>query len=466
MSSVDNGQLTQRFAELIISSQPGSEAIAAARGGLLDFLASAIAGLDDPAYVKLRTAIIASNSVSTATLIGWHDRLDPANAALINGYLGHALDYDDIQSGVRGHPSTVILPALLAAAETSSASAIAVLEAYVVGVEAMARLGRAMGQRHYEVGFHNTATLGPIGAAAALSRLHGFDARKTAQALGIAATQSSGLRLQFGSDIKPLHAGLAARSGLLAVELVQAGLVGADAFLDGPINFLTAFGQGRPTPALAVEGWGAPWEIVSPGLIFKQYPCCGGSHAGADAILDLKVEHDLAPADIESVTVTFPVGADAALVVTRPTTGLEGRFSIEYVVATALVDGKLGVQAFSDEPIRADIAALLPRISRSHDLDAPTVADAPHLRFTRVDVVAKDGRRLSRTVTKARGAKDLRAKFADATASRTGADVLPGLVADMESAADFTELTRILRTLSPILPPTAPTSAAHVRAEV
>ncbi|MFC3123741.1 MmgE/PrpD family protein [Pseudoroseomonas globiformis] len=439
--------LSRVFAALVVDSRPDEATRAAARDGVLDFLACAIGGLEDGGYRKLRQALAPAFGAAVATIIGEEARIDAPHAAVLNGYLGHALDYDDVQAGVRGHPSTVILPALLAAAEADGGTATALLDAYVVGVEAMARLGRAMGHGHYEAGFHNTATLGPIGAAAAVARLRGLDAGRTAQALGIAATQSAGLRLQFGSEIKPLHAGLAARSGLLAVTLAEAGLEGSERFLDGATSFLAAFAQGQARPALAVEGWGTPWEILSPGLMFKEYACCHAAHLAADTVLDLRAEHGLTAADVDSATITFPRGGDAALVVQQPATGLDGRFSVEYVVAAALTDGRLGIATFADRPVRADIAALLPRMHRRHDMDAPSVSEAPQKRFARVDLRLRDGREIGRTATRVRGARDLHAKFLDAAAGRLGAEAIPGLVARMQDAADLGLLLAALRGL-------------------
>lgn len=230
---VPSASLTARYAGLVAGSQPSPEAIAAGRDGLLDFLACAFASANDPGTLKLWRTLAPAGGTGSVSLIGRAERTDAYTAALLNGYGGHALDYDDVHPSVRGHPGTVILPALLAAAEESLATAEAFLAAYVVGVEAMARLGLALGTRHYEAGFHATATLGTVGAAAAVAHLQQFDAGRTATALGIAATQSFGLRLQFGSEVKPLHAGLAARAGLLAARLAETDLSGAPGFLDG-----------------------------------------------------------------------------------------------------------------------------------------------------------------------------------------------------------------------------------------
>ena len=439
--------LTPRYAGLIAASAPDTAAIAAAREGVLDFLAAAVGGLEDGAYLKVRNALLPGAGAARASVIGHSARVDAQTAALLNGTLGHVLDYDDVQAGVRGHPSTVILPALLAAAEEAGATAQAVLAAYVVGVEAMAKLGRAMGTKHYETGFHNTATLGPIGAAAALGHLLGLAPAVLANALGIAATQAAGLRLQFATEVKPLHAGLAARAGVLAVQLAQAGLQGNPGFLDGRLGFLAVLGLGDAVPERCVAGWGDPWEILAPGLAFKAYPCCGASHLPADAILELIAEHGLRAEDVAEAVATFPPGGEAALVVTAPRSGLDGRFSVEYVLAAALLDGRLGVATFADRPLRDDIAALLPRMRREVDHGVPSIGEAPEKRFARVDVLTHDGRRLSRTATRVRGARDLRAKFLDAAGQREGAAEIPRLIDAMQGQEDLARLLAGLRRL-------------------
>jgi 2-methylcitrate dehydratase PrpD len=437
--------LTRRYAALITGSEPSAEAIGAARDGVLDFLASAVGGLDDGAYIKVLNALLPHAGASQASVIGQPERVDAQTAALLNGTLGHALDYDDVHAGVRGHPSTVILPALFTAAEENSATAKALLAAYVVGVEAMAKLGRAMGSRHYEMGFHNTATLGPVGAAAALGHLLRLEPDVLANALGIAATQAAGLRLQFATEVKPLHAGLAARAGVLAMQLARAGLQGNAAFLDGKLGFPAVLGLGGAMPERVVAGWGDPWEILNPGLAFKAYPCCGASHLPADAVLDLIARENIRAADVAGAIVTFPPGGDAALVVTEPRNGLDGRFSVEYVLAVALLDGRLGLAPFADRPLRADIAALLPRIRRVVDHGVPSIGEAPEKRFARVDIHTRDGRHLSQTATQVRGAHDLRGKFYDAAGLSVTLHDVPDLVASMKSGQDLMQLLALLR---------------------
>lgn len=437
--------LTQDFARRIADAQPLQDAAAvhAAREGVLDFLASAFPGPADPAWHRLRGVL--PQAGGPARVIGQATTADAASAALLNGYAGHALDFDDVHSSVRGHPGTVLLPALFALADTlPDATALDLIDAYIVGVEAMARLGLALGSKHYETGFHNTATLGPLGAAAACARLLKLGAAATENALGLAATQAGGLRLQFGSEAKPLHAGLAARSGLFAAQLAQAGLQGSPGVLEAPIGFLEAYGFGAADAQRALAGWGSPWQIVTPGLYFKPYACCTATHYAADAALALRAEHQLRAEDIAAVRVVFPPAGDTPLTVTDPATGLEGRFSVEYVLAAALVDGALGLSLFDERAAREDLRSFGRLVSRAYDADAPRASTDPQTRFSTVEVRLHDGRQLSRRVQGLSRARDLAAKYADTTAQQPEAlRAVPALVGRMHSRDDLLQLTAL-----------------------
>jgi 2-methylcitrate dehydratase PrpD len=406
--------LTRRLAEWVVQSDPlgDEEVLAAAKAGVLDFLASTLAARDDWGADNIAAALgvqpgrrgSESAGDGRASVIGRADRLAPLDAALVNGYLAHALDYDDVHESVRGHPGAVLLPALLAEAEARRLGGAAVLAAYAVGVETMCRLGLAIGRGHYEAGWHSTATLGAIGAAAACARLIGLDAERTVHAISFAATQSAGLRVQFGSEAKPLHAGLAARAGLLAARLAASGLRGAEEPLSGDIGFLSIYGRGQAHPDAVLEGWGAPWQIVNPGLWFKLYPCCSAAHHAADAALVIRAKHAPDPARIAAVTAAFPPGGDAALVIREPKTGVEGRFSAEYVIAAALLHGELGLDAFADRLLDERERSLAGKVLRVTDGETVPAPDAmPKGRFAIVTVMMEDGTAYAERVDRPRG---------------------------------------------------------------
>lgn len=432
---------TAALAEAIAAGRPDGAAMGAARLALLDFLACALAGSADPSVGLLRRTLGAGAS-GRAAVIGSAEPADPFLAALLNGHAGHVLDYDDVHASVRGHPTTVIVPALLAALDPEAPpTAEAFLAAYIVGLETMAHLGRAIGTAHYERGFHATATLGPLGAAAAIAHLRGFAPETIAVALGLGATQSAGLRLQFGFDAKPLHAGLAARAGLTAAGLAEAGLSGAPACLDGPISFLDAFGFGEADASRLLAGWGDPWQIVTPGLTLKAFPCCTAAHPVAVAGLAF---HGAGVRDFAAATITFPPGGDAALVVSAPTTGIDARFSPEYILAAALADGALRLGHFDERPVRPDLAALAARVERRHDATARRLSPDPTTRFVVVELTDAEGRSTRRRVDGLPSLDDPGDKFRDATSRSAAFAEVPPLVRGMASAPDLARLLRLL----------------------
>lgn len=325
MTIQDN--ITAALAHLILTSQPDAAALDAARAGVTDFVATALpiaqGAIDDSNLAPLRQVFSTSDSLAQSVILG---------------YVGHALDFDDYHPAFRGHPSTVILPALFAlSAEQGHITEADFLTAYVIGVEVSGRLGLAAGPRHYGLGYHNTATLGAIAAAAAVARALGATQEQTQNILGMAATQAAGLRAQFGSAVKPLHAGLAARAGLTAAKLVLAGFNGNPTqVLEA---FLNAHGDRQQQPEKVSENWGTPWRIVTPGLEFKSYPTCGGTHSAGEAAFALRQqwlaqhgEIDTLASQVSAITVAFPPGGDVAPFIRHATTGMEGRFSLEYVI--------------------------------------------------------------------------------------------------------------------------------------
>ena len=383
--------LTADVARLIATVAPDETAREQARHGILDFFAVALpvvnGTLPDATRDKLRAI--------------WPGD-DPQSRALRLGYCGHALDFDDFHPDFRGHPGTVILPTLLALAVNDPQR---LLDAFVVGVEMAGRLGLAAGSGHYVQGFHNTSTLGVIAAAAAGAYLVGANQAQTASALAIAASQSAGLRVQFGSDIKPLHAGFAARAAVSAVQLAQHGVT---ASTTGALeSFLAAYSPDTHQPQRLTDGWGAPWRIVTPGLEFKPWPTCSGTHGAALAALRLRAQWLATGNDIDNLThatecidVAFPPGGDVAAFVRQPTTGVEARFSLEYVIAECLLQGELALTRFAAHAVDPATAALAARITRTPDHSAPPDAQNPGARFHRLTLQLSNGEQLISQITR------------------------------------------------------------------
>lgn len=441
----DRTALTLLLARAILSSNPATDeaAITAARTALVDFFACALGGAGDRS-TRMLIDTLAKGSSGDAIVIGHDMRVDPFTAALVNGHSGHVLDYDDVHASVRGHPTIAIIPALLAVATQENVSAADFIASYVVGMETMARIGLAIGTKHYENGFHSTATLGTIGAAAAIAHLLRFSEETTAVALGLAATQSAGLRLQFGYDAKPLHAGLATRAGLTAARLAQTGFHGATDFLENQIGFFSAFSFGAEQPNRVLENWGSPWQIVSPGLTLKAFPCCTASHPVAVGAMELR-ETGLNINAIKAVNITFPPGGDAALIAdASPVTGIDARFSAEYVFAAALIDGSLSIGHFDERPARSDLLALSSKITRSHDDTARRLSPDLSTRFVVIDVDLMDGTTISHRVDGLPGISDPTEKFADATGGDPKFVDIPAHVRTMKTSDDLLTLNALL----------------------
>lgn len=346
------------------SAVPGA-ALVAARAALTDTLGVMIAGSAEPVSNIADRSIHASDpGPGGCTLVGRDHCATPAEAAFVNGIAAHALDFDDSLTTSRSHPSASVVPAMLAAAETSRASMHDSLVALTVGIEVTGRLGRLLGAGHYLKGWHSTATIGGFAAAATAARLHCMTASELATAWGIIASCSGGLVRNFGTMTKPFHAGNAARMGVDAVALVRAGFTADAAILDGPDGFLALYaGEDALPHETALDRLGETWDILDPGLCVKRWPCCYGNHRSIGGLLELIAEHGITAGEVETVHVGFPPEADRALIKTLPVTGLEAKFSIEFCMAATLLYGSPVVATFSDEvPRRTEVKALMEKV--------------------------------------------------------------------------------------------------------
>jgi len=309
-----------------------AEAREVARHCLLDHLGCALAGSREP-LTEILVESVAGNDAS-ATLIGRRERAPWGGAALINGTAGHALDFDDTHAVMSGHPSAPVVPALLALVERESARGPQLLAALVAGIELECRLGTLLGPGHYAAGFHSTATVGAFGAAAACAHLLGLDEERWLHALGIAGTQAAGLKSAFGSMAKPLHAGRAAETGLLAALLARGGFTANAAILEAPQGF-AATHAGAELRSEALERWAGRFLIRD--TLFKYHAACYLTHAAIEAATRLRTRHALAPGRI----VRVEVGVDPSLLtvcdIAEPRTGLEGKFSLRATTAMALL---------------------------------------------------------------------------------------------------------------------------------
>lgn len=400
-------ELTKQLAEAVLSADPMQDerAIQMARNGLLDAAASALAAKEDEGIQKLMQLVEQEGGAAQIPVMGQGRKVSRQSAAMLNGYLIHALDYDDVHSDVRGHPSAVIIPALLSQLTDGKGYGERFLAAYITGVEVMARLGESIGKAHYERGWHNTGTLGAIAAVCAIGYLKQVTREELTKAIGFAGAQSAGMRKQFGSDMKPLQAGLAAKTAVWSMDLACSGFGGNDSVLDGALGFFSLYGDQERAESRLLEGYGSTWRIVSPGLWFKVYPFCSAAHHAADAIQSLMKERAFLPEQVRQVEVIFPPGGDAALIERTPLTGEEGRFSVEYVIALAVFGQTLTLDAFTKKNIPSDMRIWMKRVSRGYDQTIEPHPDAvPKGRFTIVKLTLSDGTTTSKRVDVPQGA--------------------------------------------------------------
>ena len=390
-----------RLAAFATAARPPGDARARAARAVLDTVGVTLAGASEPAS-RIVQGVVATEGSGACAIFGRPGRASAAGAALANGTAAHALDYDDMCFVSLAHPSAPLVPAALAAAELAGSSGAAVLDAYVVGFEIEARLGALMNPRHYQRGWHCTSTLGTIGAAAAVSRLLTLGAEATGHALAIAVSEASGLKENFGTMVKPLHAGLAARNGVLAALLARGGMTASGQAIEGPQGFLHAMDSESAALGDALADLGARWEILDTGITVKLYPSCAGTHPSLDATLDLRREAGITADDVERVDIDVDSITPTVLIYDRPSSGLEGKFSMAFCAAAALVHGHVGIGTFEDAALRdARVAALMPRVTMKVDPSLDGVA--PPLTQARVAITLKDGRVLSRQASGARG---------------------------------------------------------------
>ncbi len=325
-------ELARRAIALRHDDIPG-EIRALAMQCVLDTIGVAVAGADDP-LVDILAADLAAEASGNVAAWGRKERLPPLAAALLNGAAAHALDYDDVNLAMPGHPSVAILPAVLALAETRGSSGADIITAFVAGYETACRIGRTIAPGHYDgLGFHATGTVGTFGAAAACAHLLGLDEARTRHALGIAATSAAGLKSMFGTMCKPLHAGRAAQAGLHAARLAATGFTARPDAIECPQGFAaTHSADFDPEAALAEPAGG--WHLRS--NLFKYHAACYLTHAGIEAGRKLRDAESLTPERIAAITLKVDRTLDRVCNIAAPRTGLEAKFSLRLTAAMAL----------------------------------------------------------------------------------------------------------------------------------
>ncbi|MEM9217296.1 MAG: MmgE/PrpD family protein [Cyanobacteria bacterium P01_F01_bin.150] len=442
-----------------VSSEHTPLSLKRAKTALIDTLGCMVIGHGHPA-AQHSIAAVSQWGRGASTAVGLSERLPAPWAALVNGTAAHALDLDDYNEFPSfGHPSAVLLPAVLALGEERHTSGAEVLDAFIVGLEVLMRVGEAVNVAHYNLGWHASATLGVLGAAAGCARLLGLNTNATSAALSIASSCAAGYNSQFGTMTKPLHIGLAAHSGVLAAQLAATGITASTMTLDGKWSFLTLLStqdaQGFEVPLAKL---GNPLAIDEYGLSIKRYPCCSATHRAIDGVISLRTAHRFSPAEVAAITVRIRSTYIDLLPFALPSNSGEAQFSMPYCVAVALLTGNVGFEDFTLPAInRPEVGALIPLVTlESHPLvqaHPQAKGDSPMPDI--VTIKLRDGRILETSIDDASGMPncplsqaELWDKFTGCTQGVLGErshQSLQHLLNQFEALEDLNELMGYLR---------------------
>jgi 2-methylcitrate dehydratase PrpD len=413
VSPVENGNrvnsssgITKRLADCVVSVNYDSlppEVTAVAKTVTLDGIGNMLAGSVQPLGEILIKFVQSMGGVPTATVIGTQVMTNAAYAAFANAAFCHSMDYEAMWWPPT-HPTSPVLPALLALSEQEGLSGKRVLEALIAGFEVQGRLNITVDwiQDPYAY-FHPPGTIGVVGSAAACAKLLGLDAWKTRMAIGIAASRAGGIWANSGTMTKSQHSANSARSGVESALLARAGYTSNEDVLESKTGgFVKLFFGDEADLEMIVRDFGSPYRMVDPGLTFKKYPAQTTTHWCIDAALELRNRHRFAPADIAEVSVVVGDPNWSAQWL-NPKSGLDGKFSIHYTVALALIDGKVVIDSFTDERrFASDMEQLLGKIRVREDKSIPPGLDFPNT-WAIVTVNLKDGRALSARCDKPKG---------------------------------------------------------------
>ena len=450
--------ILEQIAERIVSFDLEAitpQAIMLSRTAIIDTLGVTLAGAIEPCTTNLlRTPGVAS-APGICTIFGTAQKTSALDATFINGTASHALDYDDFSQPMGGHQSAPLVAPLMAIAEERGASGLQLIQSYVVGIETEIRLARAVNFYHYDKGWHPTATLGVFGAAAASGHLLGLSAKKQAIALAIAASFASGIKANFGTMVKPLHVGQSARNGLLAALMADAGYDANPEALEHHQGFFNAFnGKGNYDAKLIFENWANPLEVLSPSMGLKQFACCGSTHPAVTMALQLRQEETFNPQDIEKVDILPHRRRLPHTNNPDPQTPLAAKFSVQYAVARALVNGAVRLDDFEGEAhFDSNVRAIMAKTTAMPHPDMPD--DSPDQFGAEVIVALKDGRTVARRINSLVGrggdypltSDELWEKFNDCAKRVLPANEIPALFAKLESL----EKIKNIRDLTPLL---------------
>ncbi|MBP1845623.1 2-methylcitrate dehydratase PrpD [Rhizobium petrolearium] len=366
--------LSRELAKRVVALNPAGfdpEAVKWARNAIADMIGCTLLGAPTETAEAARMPDL--YGAGPCLVLGRRERLGMLDAAFVNGTAGHALDYDDTSKSLSGHPTVIIIPGLLALAESRGATGKAFVNAYIIGVEAATRFARGVNFQHYEKGWHPTATLGIFGAAVAAAVLMELSEDEIANAISISASLASGLKANFGTSTKPLHAGIAARNGLFAALMASKGVNGSPVALEHPQGFLEVFnGAGQYNPDRMLDRWAEPLDLMAPGISIKKYPCVYSAHGAIDAAIKLHNGPIGDSSPIRDVLVRMHPRRLLPHVRNPATSALNAKFSLPYAVSRGLVNGAVLLDHFEDAALHdPEVSRVMGTIRMEpHDDDA------------------------------------------------------------------------------------------------
>ena len=443
---------TEELARFVVTTRWGDipgDVVEVSKRSILDCIGVMLVGARDTIGHIMRGHASDLGGAPQSSVVCGDFKTSTPSAAFANGTMAHALDYDDFS--YNGHPTASMLPAVLAIGEWLNLSGRTSLEALIVGYEVYGKMGAASGEL-YSSGWHPTAVFGTMGATAAAAKMLNLDIDKTRIAFGIAASQTSGLKQNFGTMTKPFHAGNAGRSGIVSALLAKQGFTANQNIIEDPAGFAAVF-LSNPDLVKMTGNLGNPYRLVTAGPSIKKYPSCGANHRPLDAILQLMAEHNISYDDIDSVEVEVSPLITRIVIYSDPQTGFQGKFSLEYNLAAAILDGVVGLKTFTDEKAKSPQMREALKKARvkvnpewALDLGSPTP----------VTVTLRNGTRFTKQVDAPRGSPqvplirdELIAKFEDCAEGSLASEEMQKvieLVENFESLDNLEELMGYLRT--------------------
>jgi 2-methylcitrate dehydratase PrpD len=413
-------EITGKIARFVTETQFDkipSKAIDTAKLAVRDCLGVALAGSKEEDAKICAEIARQEGAKEEATVVGQGFKSSALQAAFANGTAAHAMDFDHSFT-LMGQPTAPIIPAVFALGESLGASGRQILEAYTTGFEVTGKLAYSLRDTKHGA-WHAPSTLGSFGAAAGCAKLLGLSASQIEMALGMAASMASGVVANFGTMTKPLHVGLGARNGVLAAKLAQSGYTANAQAIEAGMGFYNVFHGGTAIHSEAIEELGRSYALGNDGIRIKPYPCGGLTHQAIDTILEFRAKHGITAEMVESIDVDVMQHTYERIVFKVPQNGIQGKFCMPYLLARAIIDGRVFIDAFTDSAVRdPNVLKLAERIQMRLDNNLPS-ADLGS-RPCRITLRLKNGQTHSRVVQNAKGspefpltAEELKAKFTD-----------------------------------------------------